>query len=161
MNMKNGKYVTRDKLLIVFFIASTFLLMGCRDEKLKGYDQFFLSRNLEQQHEVFKKLPLEKQYELYIHQMTKMHPPDLSFADDIAQRGYEAVPFLKNKLELEKEELVQESILLVFESMVKYQHMDLKSDKELMKLIEDKVSKMKYPYSKKFSEEHLKVILGD
>jgi hypothetical protein len=53
----------------------------------------FLNLPREQRHTEFRTYPIEKQLDVYLCAM-KSEPPDLTLADDIANRGPEVIPFV-------------------------------------------------------------------
>ncbi len=132
------------------------------------YDQFF-KLPLAQQHREIQNYPFDKQIEIYLLSM-KRHPPDYGFATDIARNGKIAVPFLVERLKNEQHEFTQEDIILVFERMAEfhswgaehdlYIEYDVKSDREVVSLLEEVVSSMQDRHYKERSEESLDVILG-
>ena len=112
---------------------------------------------MSKQHDEFLKLPIDKQYDIYIYAMTKRHPPDLSFADDIAEKGKAAVPFLTTKLKEERKESIQQKIIYLFERISR-RNVNLKDDKSLIALIENTVASMNQPIYAERSEESLNFI---
>jgi hypothetical protein len=123
------------------------------------YERFF-ELSLRNQHDEFAQFSLPKQFDIFIYTVLKRHPSDYSFAYDIASiRGKEVVPFLVDRLLGSSDEIVQQSIIYIFEALVREGH-ELRFNDSLIKLIRDKISLMKQPFSKQASERSLKVILG-
>jgi hypothetical protein len=60
---------------------------------------------------------LEKQYEIYLFGMQVIHPPVFEFADPIAKRGQEAVPFLIAKLTSADNDIEVTDILYIIVEM--------------------------------------------
>src|SRR5438128_8005098 len=55
----------------------------------------------DQQKEEFRKLPLDKQVEMYRYAMYR-EPPDLKYSDFLASNGKEAIPYLLQRLREEE-----------------------------------------------------------
>lgn len=123
------------------------------------YERFF-ALPLAQQHERFAELPLSRQLDIYLHAVLKRHPPDLSFAYDIASGGETVLPFLAERLRDEENEGAQQSIIYVFEVLTREGY-DLRSDSRLIELVRQKVSLMKQPFNKERSRRSLEVILRE
>src|ERR1051325_9187963 len=62
--------------------------------------------------------PLEEQYKIYRYGHDRIEPPDLELAGPIAQKGQAVVPFLKEKLESDKDDLAVRDILYLLEQML-------------------------------------------
>jgi hypothetical protein len=112
----------------------------------------------EKQHEEFLKYPIEKQFDIYIYAMTKRHPPDLAFANDIARSGGEVIPFLVTKLE-QAGESVQQKIMLIFEMMARGKYYSFENNKNLIAKLEEVVLSMKHPLYKERSMKSLSAIV--
>lgn len=133
-----------------------FCFTSCDEKSLKEYKTFF-DQPLAKQHEIFRTLPIEKQFDFYIYALTERHPPDLSFADDIAVGGEKNIPFLMGKLKSAKSESVQQKIIYIFERMSK-NNIQVDKNKELLDLISKKISSMKMPLYTERSEKSFSII---
>jgi hypothetical protein len=102
----------------------------------------FFALPLKQQHSQFRSYPFEKQYAIYMYSMEKRHPPDPSFAYDIAQQGNSVQPMLLHKLEVGRNEKEQERIIYVFLAMARQGWYDVKSDSSMMHALEAAVASM-------------------
>ena len=157
--MPLNSYVKSSQIaVILLFLYLVLYTAGCNEEASQGHKMFF-NQPLSTQHDEFLKLPIEKQFDIYIYAMTKRHPPDLAFADDIAERGESAIPFLVDKLKKESSESIQQKIIFVFERIAR-QKTNIKDDKALMELIEDTVASMSQPLYIERSKESLSFING-
>lgn len=133
------------------------------------YEEFF-KLPLAQQHREIDNYPFDKQIEIYLVAVQRIHPPDYGFADDIASHGEVAVPFLVERLNNEQSEFTQQHIIYVFQMMAEfhswgvehdlYIEYDVKSDQEVVSLVEELVSSMQEPLPRQRGEEALGVILG-
>jgi hypothetical protein len=103
-------------------------------------------------------LSIEDQYELYIYSMANRHPPDISFAYDMALNGKEIVPFLAKKLNEEHSELIQYSIILIFDMMVRHFGVDLKENNQLIEKIRSITLLMKNAFFREESKASLTLI---
>ncbi len=147
-------------------------LGACLEPMPPEYEEFF-KLPLRQQHREIHNYPLDKQIEIYLIEVSTGRPPDYGFAYDIASNGEIAVPFLVERLKNEQRELNQEDIIrdiiYVFEKMAElhswgvehdlYIEYDVKSDKEIVSLVEELVSSMQEPLPRERSEKSLDVIL--
>jgi hypothetical protein len=105
----------------------------------------------------FRKLPIEKQVEFYLIRASHSHPSDLSFADDIAARGEDAIPYLLERLEKEPEDYRKEHIMWIFQQ-IHVNAIDLRNRKEVIDALERVVEKMKDPFWKESSQTTLQFI---
>lgn len=150
--------VTSALLLAVAFFGVSCSTLRSRDGMSnERHDLFDLP--LQKQHEEFMKLPIEEQFKVYVYAMTKRHPPDLSFAEDIASRGPTIIPFLLGKLKEEPRESVQQKIILIFEMMTWRHKLDLSENGELITTLNRVISSMSDPLYRDRSQNSLRVIL--
>lgn len=143
-------------------------LGGCV-ETPSEYEEFF-KLPLAQQHREIDNYPFDKQIEIYLVAVAMRHPPDYGFAYDIAHNGEIAVPFLVERLNNEQSEFTQQHIIYVFQIMAefhswgveheRYIEYDVKSDHEVVSLVEELVSSMQEPLPRQRGEEALDVILS-
>ncbi len=146
-------------VVVLLSLCFVFYTTGCNEEASQEHKMFF-NQPLSKQHDEFLKLPIEKQFDIYIYAMTKRHPPDLAFADDIAEQGEKAVPFLIDKLKQENRESIQQKIIFVFERMAR-QKVNIKGDKALMALLENTIASMNQSLYIERSKESLSLIKGE
>jgi hypothetical protein len=135
-------------------LLGCFLLAGCQ------YPQDYVDlMNLppEKRHLEFRKLPIEKQVEFYLIRATNSHPWDRSFADDIAARGEDALPYLLERLEKEPEDHRRADIIWIFRQ-IHVDTIDLRNRKEVIDALERAVEKMKDLYWKESSQAPLEFI---
>jgi hypothetical protein len=105
----------------------------------------------------FRKLPIEKQVEFYLIRATNSHPQDRRFANDIAARGEESLPYLLERLEKEPEDYRRNHIIWIFQQ-IHVITIDLRNRKDVIGALERAVDKMKDPYSKERSDATLQFI---
>ena len=91
----------------IIFVA-LFSLCGCASNATdmqpgKLADEFYRNYTTSEQVTQFKKYSLEEQYELFVFGNKIVHPPATYLAYPFAQRGAAIIPFLREKLEAEKE----------------------------------------------------------
>jgi len=133
-----------------------FCFTGCDEKWIKEYKMFF-DQPLSKQHEIFRTLPIERQFDLYVYALTERHPPDLSFADDIAVGGEKNIPFVMDKLKNAENDSVQQKIIYIFERMAK-NNIQVDKNKELLDLISKSISSMKIPLYIERSKKSLSII---
>ena len=145
------------------------VLVSCRESIPSEYRSFF-DRPLEEQSEELQKYPLDEQIDIYLIAVTKIHPPLSHLAVDIARYEKKAVPYLIERLREEEGDELREDIIYVFRWMALlhnygpehsfYVEYDVKSDQEVVSLLEEVVSSMQEPLPRRSSEESLDIILG-
>ena len=124
---------------MIFALTVVILLFGCR-EGAPAEDRAFFELPLQQRHEKFRTLPVEKQLELYFYAVQR-HPPDYGFANDIAQRGEGIIPLLVERLKREKDESKQRDIIYIFKALA--DEGGLSNRQEVITLIEQVTFAMK------------------
>ena len=87
----------------------------------------FFSLSARQREKLFITYPLDDQLNIYRCGMNR-RPPDTYLVAYIADRGEAAIPALLSKLEIEKEELSQLSIINIFEMMSVKGHLRNRTD---------------------------------
>ena len=127
-------------------LALLLLLVGCASnagdaQPSKMVSDFYHLSTAEQMGQ-FKNHTLDEQYELYIFGNKVVHPPATYLAEPFARQGAKAVPFLKAKLEVEKDEARIRDVVLVFTEMARLNIYDFSRDTELMSLLNQKVNNM-------------------
>lgn len=143
----------RATYLSVLLLACS-MLIGCQ------YPQDYVDlMNLppEERHPEFRKLPIEKQVDFYLIRAANSHPWDKSFADDIAVRGEDAIPYLLERLEKEPEDRRRDNIVWIFRQ-IHVNTIDLRNRKEVIGALEKTVEKMKDPYWKESSQATVEFI---
>jgi hypothetical protein len=110
----------------------------------------------ERQHAEFRRFPIDKQIDFYLYSMNR-EPPDTSFADDIARRGKEVIPFLLARLQNERAEYRQYDIIFIFEVMHR-NHNSLGDEEEAIRTIEEVVARMRDSYWRRMAQRSLDVI---
>jgi hypothetical protein len=136
------------------------LLLGCSLFAGCQYPQDYVDLvNLpsQERHLEFRKLPIEKQVEFYLIRASNSHPADRSFADDIAVRGEDVLPYLLERLEKEPEDYRRNHIIWIFRQ-IHVNTIDLRNRKEVIDALERAVEKMKGPSFKERSQATLEFI---
>jgi hypothetical protein len=90
----------------------------------------------------FKNYSLEEQYEIFEFGNQVVHPPAIYLAYPFAQQGAAIIPFLRKKLETEKDEARIRDIALIFARVAGLKLYDFSKDIELMSLLNQKVNNM-------------------
>ncbi len=148
---------TENRCKITYFsvlLSGCFLLGGCQ------YPQDYIDlMNLppKERHLEFRKLPIEKQVDFYLIRASNSHPSDRSFADDIAARGEDAIPYLLERLEKEPEDYRKEHIIWIFRQ-IHVNAIDLRNRKEVIDALGRIVEEMKDPYWRESSQATLEFI---
>lgn len=139
----------------VLGLSSMFILSACfhiyKRQEMPFDTQDFFELSVERQHEKFIGLSIENKYYIYVYAMTKIHPPDLFFADAIASHGETVIPFMMDRLRNEKDEYIQQIIILVFDHMVWHYHFVINQNEELIGLLREVISAMRQSYYKKLA----------
>lgn len=102
--------------------------------------------------------PLEEQYQIYRYGHDRIEPPDLELAEPIAQKGQAVVPFLKEKLGSDKDDLAVRDILYLFEQMLWMNTFDVRQDASLMQTLKSRVANIKDDTIKYSSRDMLEFI---
>jgi hypothetical protein len=122
------------------------LILGCTTHRLEfeisELHRGFFRIPYSGQSKMFHRLDLETQYELYIMSIQYYHPPYLYLVDELAKRGKEIVPLLCSKLTTTKREITVRDIVSLLFEMQHSGTYDVRSDVELMALVEKRVSAM-------------------
>jgi hypothetical protein len=93
--------------------------------------------------EDFGRRDLEEQYTILICGNQAIHPPALYLAQLLALRGEGAAVFLKGKLARTKDDLTVRDIVVVFTEMHRNHTYDVAADRDLMTLIDSRLTTMK------------------
>ena len=151
-------------LLAVGLLVLSSIHVGCTDPVRMGSSedgmQRFFTLPLERQHFEFRTYPFDKQYAIYMYSMERRHPPDLSFAYEIAARGKEVVPMLLQKVKETGNEWEQDRIIYVFVAMARQDSYDVKSDHNLIKTLRATVASMQKETVRENSSRYLAEIVG-
>lgn len=141
---------------LILIAMLTLFTSGCAtlsDDTTRFFDQ-----NVERQHEEFRTLPIERQYELYRAGILAWHPPHTRFAVDLASRGEEAVPYLLAKLEEERFDQMKDRIIVVLRVMSRIYGVELHKDDAVMLQLETTVASMLDPVYRQQSAYSLRQI---
>jgi hypothetical protein len=95
-----------------------------------------------QQLKEFQAYSVERQYDVYICGNQTMHPPAVYLATTLASRGGEAVGFLKERLEMARDDRTIRDLVRVFTEMNRLKTYDVSGDKALMRMLVEAVSRM-------------------
>ena len=115
----------------------------------------FLALPREQRHSEFRTYPIEKQLDVYLCAM-KAEPPDLTLADDITDRGAEAIPFVLTKLESVRSEVDQEDLIYLLGVISDRGY--LRGRKDVVAKISNVIDSMKISQIRESSVERLRKI---
>ena len=107
---------------------------------------------VERQHAEFRSYPIERQLDVYLCMM-KNEPPGSEFANDIADRGAEAIPLVVAKMKAVKDEGGQANLIHVLEVMSYRGY--LNGRKDVIAEVGDTISKMRIGANRQASEESL------
>ena len=116
------------------------LLLGCEDHAL---EKEFFRKPLNNRLERLRQYTLKEQFRIFRYGNDVVEPPLTDLAKPIAERGPDAVPFLLERLESEKDDLCVRDILLVLQNMRNLKTHDVSSDARLMSAVTSRVSRMK------------------
>ena len=118
------------------------------------YREFF-ELPFEQQHEEMRRLPTDKQIDIYLVGMSYVHPPQVGLADDIAKKGREAIPFLVKRINEEKLDTRRADLMYVLQLM-HHTHYDLRDERDVLQQLKSVAAEMKDPYEKARAEAILR-----
>lgn len=135
---KNYSFYVVALLLVSMFSECP---MGSQKTIPEEYKSFFELSKKEQCKE-FRNYPLDKQFDIAIINRSRSRPPNELFFAVIASEGKEALPFLLNKLQIEKDEYIQEHIINIL-SIMTVDYYKLDDRKEIFELIKTTTSNMK------------------
>ncbi len=146
--------------LISSLSAISILLLACRfdDRPDQIHQRKFLKMTSSQQEEEIRKSPPEKQIELYIEAVSKIHPAPRGLAPVIARRGAVLVPIVLQKLQEEEREYVKIDLLEILMHMHWSSYYDFSADKETMNTIKEDVASMKDTSWKLMAEQIIREI---
>ncbi len=142
----------RQRLIAV--VVCAWLLAACTDGRSPECKSFLALSTTERQIESRKYSP-DKQIDLYLCAM-KQEPPDLELANQLSDRGEEAIPLLRERLKDAKSEVDQHDLIYVFELMSRKGH--LRGKTQLVAEISDVVDAMTIAPVKEDTRDILKRI---
>lgn len=119
------------------FVPIALLSLALLDCGPKSECRQFFALKLEQRHREFRAYPIDKQLDVYLCAM-KVEPPDTSLANDIADRGSEAIPLVLARIKSVKSEVEQEILIDVLEASAERGYLRNRTDvvAELSNVIE-------------------------
>jgi len=111
----------------------------------------------DQQEVEFKKLPMDKQVDMYLYAMYR-EPPDTKYVDYLASNGKEVIPSLLQRLEGEKRDSAKAMLIDVFQTMNE-EYYSLKNEVELIRKLRVESAKIKDAFWRGESEKSIEDIL--
>jgi hypothetical protein len=146
-------------------VLLSFGMAGCAmaGDHVRGYDcsefaNTFFKKPLKATIAEFSDYDVDKQYAIYICGNQYMHPPMIHLAEPFAKEGEKVVDFLKARLLEARDDLTVRDIVLVFTWMARQKTYDVAGDSNLMRITEEKVSRMKNLDWRRLSEHDLNEI---
>jgi hypothetical protein len=139
-------------MVMIILLSLCCLFPGCIRPPMPAECKEFFSLPLDQRGKVISTYSLEKQLRLYRCGLDR-RPPDRYLARYIADRGEDAVPVLLQRLETEKDELLQYGIIEIFEAMSSKGHLRNRSD--VITRIRTVVAHMKISTFREMAQEDL------
>ena len=125
---------------VLWWLLGMLLLSACVGSNSEGAK---LYRALLREHrdhrswvEELGKYPVEQQYEVFLHGMYRVHPPDRQAADAIAKRGKPAMDYVLRMVAASGEDLDYVFSMEIFEAMVRGRHYFVCGDIKAMAQIE-------------------------
>ena len=134
-------------------LASICLLaLGCGHALERQFFEQYLGTRLER----LRQYGLNDQYKIFRYG-NHMEPPLSDLAIPIAEKGATVVPFLLNRLSEADDEGVRDS-LTVFETMVRDNYYDVKSDATVMNALSSRIATVKDKWQRDFYLQQLEYI---
>jgi hypothetical protein len=132
---------------------------------VRGYDcsefaKTFFRKPLKATIAEFSDYDVDKQYAIYICGNQYMHPPMIHLAEPFAKEGEKVVDFLKARLLEASDDPTVRDIVLVFTWMARQKTYDVVGDSNLMRITEERVSRINDPDWRRLSEQNLSEIRG-
>jgi len=148
------------KIIIKYVAAPTIvtIVSGCANHTFER--EFLEQHSAATRGEVLRAYSLEDQYRIFRYGNDVVHPPLLTLADPIAERGKEAIPFLKAHLESETDDTSLRDILHILKEMKRLGTFDAKGDEELVRTLTTRVAKVGSKEWRAVCEDMLHVILA-
>ncbi|MXY06589.1 MAG: hypothetical protein F4169_19975 [Gammaproteobacteria bacterium] len=110
--------------------------IGSNSEGAKLYRALYKHAGPQSWVEELENYPLEQQYEVFLHGMHRVHPPDSRAARAIAKRGKPAVDYVLRMVAASGEDWDYAFSMEIFEAMVRGRHYLVCADVEAMSQIE-------------------------
>lgn len=126
------------KNLVLLLLCLT--IVGCDEHRL---EHDFFRQPPETRLARLRQYPLEQQYKIFRYGNDRIEPPALGLAGPIAERGIQAVAFLKGRLDSQADDLEVRDIVFIFSVMAASKSYDVKSDIPLMDKLRTAVSQMR------------------
>ncbi|MHA6881788.1 hypothetical protein [Ralstonia pseudosolanacearum] len=121
-------------------------LFGCNsgDSEIEPnqFDRDFFHLSTEAQVKKFHEYDMKTQYELVIVGNQVVHPPAIYLAEEFAEQGEAAIPFLRDKLASTKKEVTIRDIVAIFTEMHRLKSYKFSNDSSLMRLVDERVNSM-------------------
>jgi hypothetical protein len=108
--------------------------------------------------ETFTRSDLGTKYQIYVCGNQWIHPPALYLAESFAVGGEPIATFLKQKLEQTRSDTTVLDVIRVYAEMQRQGTYDVKGDKELMKLMGDRVQAIRDEYWRNYCADILDAI---
>lgn len=134
----------------IFIFSLVLLLSGCKGHSI---ERTFFHKPPATRLERLRGLALPDQYKIYRYGMDFIEPPTMLLSGPIAERGAQAVPFLKKELRATEDFVTLRDILIILETMQTTHTYDVKDDRELMKILVTRDANVHDPENQKFCEE--------
>lgn len=112
--------------------------IGCQGSGEVSSERDFLRKPVDDRRTALMDYPMERQIDLYLAAMTKLHPPDLALADVLASHGDEIIPLLRERIHEESGAGLKKLHLIdVFVRMQERAYFDVSSDSEVMSFLRE------------------------
>lgn len=154
-------------LLVLVLLVTALTVGSCRESIPSEYRSFF-DRPLGEQSDALQKYPLNKQIDIYLIAVTRIHPPLSHLAVDLARHEKKVVPYLVERLREEEDDELRADIIYVFRWMARlhnygpdhpfYIDYDVRNDLDVVSFLEQVVSLN--GLQREDAEESLRVIRG-
>lgn len=143
------------------FASDVSIGMGsCKHKQCDKWIKTFFQLPLEERIRRFSNYTLEDQYSIYTCGNEVVHPPAMYLAGPLAMNGKAAVHFLKVKLLQAKNDLLIHNIILIFAEMSRRKTYDIMGDRQLVRLLDNSVAKMKNEEWRHMVDQMMKEISG-
>ncbi|MEF9388678.1 hypothetical protein V4890_24100 [Ralstonia solanacearum species complex bacterium KE056] len=121
-------------------------LFGCNfgesEIEPNQFDSDFFRLSTDTQVKRFHEYDLQIQYELVIVGNQVVHPPAIYLAEEFAEQGAAAIPFLRDKLASAKKEATVRDIVAILAEMHRLKSYNVGNDSALMRLVDERVNSM-------------------
>lgn len=112
--------------------------VGCQGSGEVYGEQEFLRKPVDERRAALMDYPMERQVDLYLAAMAKLHPPDLALADVLASHGDEIIPLLKERIHEASGAGLKKLLLIeVFVRMQERAYFDVSSDSGVMSFLRE------------------------